>query len=164
MKRPINAVALKRKKKESNAGKGSLKSNPNINNDEDAMQQVTLTREIISNKAVLGKMKLNDEIICYTLENPWLYNEPFVSCIPAGKYIAKKYHSKKYPNVWEIQAVKDRSKILIHAGNLEKDTSGCILVGSSWGFLSDQLAVVSSKVTLINLREILDDEFEIEII
>lgn len=128
------------------------------------MQKVILRREILSNKAVLGVMELNNKEICRTLENPWLNNEPFVSCIPCGKYIAKKYSSQKYKDVWEVQDVSNRSKILIHIGNTEKDTQGCILVGKNWGFLGDELAVLSSTPTLNKIRNILNDEFELKII
>jgi hypothetical protein len=128
------------------------------------MQELKLKREIISNKCVLGTLELNGEELCKTLENPWLNNEPTISCIPAGKYIAKKYNSQKYPDVWELQNVEGRSYILIHNGNLEKHTQGCILVGREWGFLQEELAVLSSNPTLNGLRKKLDDDFSIEII
>lgn len=128
------------------------------------MQELKLKREIISNKATLGTLELEGQELCKTLENPWLNNKPFISCIPAGKYIAKKYSSEKYPDVWELQNVADRSKILIHNGNLERHTQGCILVGLDWGFIDQELAVVSSKPTLNGLRKKLDNEFSIEII
>jgi hypothetical protein len=128
------------------------------------MQELKLRREILSNKAVLGSLQLDNEEICKTLENPWLNNQPFISCIPAGKYIVKKYSSHKYPDVWELQNVDGRSKILIHNGNLEKHTQGCILVGATWGFIDEELAVLNSNATLNRLRKRLDNEFSIEII
>jgi len=128
------------------------------------MQELKLKREIISNKAVLGTLELEGQELCKTLENPWLNNEPTISCIPAGKYICKKYTSEKYPNVWQVKNVEGRSYILIHNGNLEKHTQGCILVGREWGFLNEELAVLSSNPTLNGLRKKLDDEFTLEII
>jgi len=127
------------------------------------MQELKLKREIISNKAILGTIELDNTELCRTLENPWLNNRPYISCIPAGKYIAKKYSSEKYPNVWELQNVNGRSKILIHNGNLEKHTQGCILVGATWGFIDDELAVLNSTATLNRIRKKLNDEFCIEI-
>ena len=128
------------------------------------MQELKLNREILSNKAVLGTLILDGQELCKTLENPWLNNTPTISCIPAGKYIAKKYSSEKYPDVWELKDVPNRSYILIHNGNLEKHTQGCILVGRDWGFLDGELAVLSSVPTLNGLRRKLNDEFVIEII
>jgi hypothetical protein len=128
------------------------------------MQELKLKREITSNKAILGTIEIEGKELCKTLENPWLNNMPFISCIPTGKYIAKKYTSEKYPNVWELQNVEGRSKILIHWGNWEKNTQGCILVGATWDFLDEQLAVTNSVATLNRLRKALDNEFSIEII
>ena len=128
------------------------------------MQELKLFREIISNKAVLGTLNLNNIELCKTLENPWLGNATNISCIPEGKYIVKKYNSEKYPNVWELQDVENRTYILIHNGNIESETEGCILVGSKFGFLGDDLAVLNSLATLNRLRKKLDDNFTIEIV
>lgn len=127
------------------------------------MQKVKLKREIISNKAVLGSLELESKEIAKTLENPWLNNEPFISCIPVGEYIVKTYSSNKYPNVWELQDVEGRSYILIHSGNVEEHTQGCILVGRKWGFLGENIAVLDSRNTLEKLRSILDDQFLLNI-
>ncbi len=127
------------------------------------MQKVKLKREIISNKAVLGSLELEGKEIAKTLENPWLNNEPYISCIPVGEYIVKTYSSNKYPNVWELQDVEGRSYILIHSGNIEEHTQGCILVGRKWGFLGENIAVLDSRNTLEKLRSILDDEFLLNI-
>ena len=127
------------------------------------MQKLKLKREIISNKAVLGSLELESKEIAKTLENPWLNNQPFISCIPLGEYIVKTYSSNKYPNVWELQDVEGRSYILIHSGNVEEHTQGCILVGRKWGFLGENIAVLDSRNTLEKLRSILDDEFLLNI-
>ncbi len=127
------------------------------------MQKVKLKREIISNKAVLGSLEIESKEIAKTLENPWLNNEPFISCIPVGEYIVKTYSSNKYPNVWELQDVEGRSYILIHSGNIEEHTQGCILVGRKWGFLGENIAVLDSRNTLEKLRSILDDQFLLNI-
>jgi len=128
------------------------------------MQEFTLKRQIISNKAILGTLFKQDAEICKTLENPWLNNHPNISCIPNGRYIVKKYSSTKYPDVWELQAVEGRSKILIHQGNIEKHTQGCILVGDKFGFLKDQPAVLNSRTALDKLRSIFPKEFVLNII
>lgn len=128
------------------------------------MRQLVLKRIHLSNTATLGIIYLDDKEICRTLENPWLNNEPFISCIPKHNYVVKKYSSSKYPDVWELQDVQGRSSILIHVGNRAKHTQGCILVGEKWGFLGDDLAVLNSKKTLDKLRDILDDKFLLKII
>jgi hypothetical protein len=127
------------------------------------MQKIELRRDLISNQATLGKLYLSGQVLCETLENPWLNNHSNISCIPTGKYLVKSYSSAKYPNVWELQGVRGRSKILIHIGNTTNNTEGCVLVGKTRGFLKNDIAVLSSRVALEQLREILDDEFELNI-
>jgi hypothetical protein len=126
--------------------------------------KVILRRSVLSNKAILGRLYFNGVGIAHTLENTYLDNQRNISAIPEGDYKVKKYSSAKYPDVWELQDVPNRSKILIHNGNIEEHTRGCILVGDSWGFLNDELAVLNSRHTLKNLREVLPDNFVIKII
>lgn len=88
----------------------------------------------------LGKLYVNDKdtkLFCYTYELPWRSNahdDPNTpqnegSCIPAGKYNIIKETQPKRGNVFRLYDVPGRSGILIHSGNDEKDTIGCILVG-----------------------------------
>lgn len=128
------------------------------------MLQYHLERKIYSSSAILGIWyDHNKKELCRTLENPWIRNIIKISCIPEGKYQCKKFTGKKYKDVWIINDVNRRSYILIHNGNLEKHTQGCVLVGSNWGFLQDELAVLNSRKTLDKLRSILPNEFELEI-
>jgi len=126
------------------------------------MQKVKLKREIISNKAVLGSLELEGKEIAKTLENPWLNNEPFISCIPVGEYKATKDDTGKF-RYWKVLNVECRGLIEIHNGNVESETEGCILVGRKWGFLGENIAVLDSRNTLDKLRSILDDEFLLNI-
>jgi hypothetical protein len=98
------------------------------------------------------------------LENPWRNNLPTISSIPEGPYVCTKFNGNKYKNVWEVNNVVERSAILIHNGNVEEHTKGCILVGKKWGFLKDEPAVLSSRTTLDTLRQVLPDEFKLNII
>jgi len=128
------------------------------------MQELTLYREIISNKAILGTLKLDNVELCKTLENPWLNNLPDISCIPEGKYVVCEFNGTKYKDVWEVRDVKGRTYILIHNGNTESETEGCILVGDVFGFLGDDIAVINSVATLNKLRKRLDDNFILNIV
>lgn len=126
------------------------------------MQRLTLTREIISNKAILGTLSIDGREVAKTLENPWLDNKANVSCIPEGIYKGFKDEAGKF-QWWRIEGVPDRDNIEIHQGNRERDTQGCIIIGAKWGFYKDELAVLQSRVTLEKLQDIIEDEFEIEI-
>ena len=94
-----------------------------------------LIRDEFSDKSTIGKLFLDGEMFCYTLELPWKDNQRSISCIPAGEYkvrmrTAKESSSRDYLHLL-VQDVKDRSYILVHIGNTAKDTRGCILVGQS---------------------------------
>ncbi|WP_342150220.1 DUF5675 family protein [Methylorubrum sp. SB2] len=70
----------------------------------------------------------------HTLEDRWRENAKGVSCIPAGTYRAvphgwKTTEAVKFKKVWRLLDVPKRDAILIHAGNSDADTEGCILVG-----------------------------------
>lgn len=76
----------------------------------------------------------------YSLELPNRGNSVNISCIPAGRYSLKKYSSNKFKSEpgkkgnfdidhYQICNVPNRSKIIIHTGNILKDTKGCILPG-----------------------------------
>ena len=81
----------------------------------------------------------------FTLENPWFENKKWVSCIPTGEYEVWPYSSQKYPDVYEIKFVENRTHILFHWGNYERDTSGCILLGLSAGMMNGQPSVQKSR-------------------
>jgi len=119
-------------------------------------------------KQTLGKLDVynNNEFIfsCYTLELPDKNNASNISCIPKGKYNVKPYHSDKYPNVYQIMNVENRSHILIHQGNYHTDIKGCIIVGSETKDINGDglLDVVNSKNTLEKLKDVLNyNEFEL---
>lgn len=89
-----------------------------------------------------------------TLELPWKDNHRNISCIPAGVYEVKPYSSAKFKNVWELQDVPGRSKILIHAGNTVDDIEGCILAGMRRGLLKGLPAVLDSRKAIDMARGI----------
>lgn len=68
-------------------------------------------------------------IVCYSFELPWLSNVRNSSCIPVDTYPVRKFFHSKFGSVFAVDSVRDRSSILIHAGNTVKDTRGCILPG-----------------------------------
>ena len=68
---------------------------------------------------------------CDTLELPWLDNQKRISCIPEGEYDVIKHVSPKFGECFWILDVPERSEILVHKGNYNRDTLGCVLVGKS---------------------------------
>lgn len=125
---------------------------------------ITLQRSSYGPNGTFGKLiGENSNFLCYTLERPWDDNEPMKSCIPAGIYNCISYSSAKFPDVWQVCNVPGRSNILIHNGNTDKDTEGCILVGDHMGILDNLPAVFNSVQTLKMLKSELPDIFELQI-
>ena len=94
-----------------------------------------LIRDDFSDKSTLGKLYLNGEMFCQTLELPYLDNQRSISCIPEGSYkvrtrLPRESATRDYVHLL-VQDVEGRSYILVHIGNFPKDTKGCILVGQS---------------------------------
>ena len=53
--------------------------------------------------------------------------------IPEGEYILKRdyYHAGKYV-VFEITGIPGRDRVLIHRGNIDDHSKGCVIIGESF--------------------------------
>ena len=102
---------------------------------------------------------------CKALELPNLRNEPYISRIVAGRYLCKKRHSQKYGWHYHITGVPGRTLILIHPGNYNRDTKGCILLGAEFIDINadGQLDVTSSRKTVAAFEALMPEEFFITI-
>lgn len=76
------------------------------------------------------------------------------SRIPAGTYTCRPYSGNKYKDVYEIMNVPNRSAILIHWGNFERDTLGCVLIGNRFT-LKPEPAVLDSKQCFARFRSLI---------
>ena len=124
------------------------------------MPNYRLIRVMQTERGVFGVLTKPDYgALCCTLERPWENNARNISCIPGGFYDVVKHHGRKYKDVWRLLDVPDRSGILFHAGNRMEDSQGCILVGER--FWKD--GVLDSKIALNMLRDLLPDEFSLEV-
>jgi len=108
--------------------------------------KVTIERFSHDEKATIGKLTIEDvkHNMIYTLENPQRETTKD-SRIPAGEYLCRPFNGQKYKNVYEITNVPNRTAILFHWGNLEKDTEGCVLLGNKLGKINGEPAVLESK-------------------
>jgi hypothetical protein len=109
---------------------------------------------------VIGKLTLPDGWSCFTMERPWLNNQPSISCIPEGLYsmgmrsssVVTRTSQSEFIEGWEIQGVVGRSYIMIHPGNWAHNSEGCILPGDGIGFGGDGgLMVKDSRSTFREL-------------
>jgi len=89
--------------------------------------------------------------------------------IPPGEYLCQRgthqlsvglpfetFEVTKVPNCWGI---------LFHKGNVDADSEGCILVGTSFGFLSSEEAVLDSHDAFDKFMEVESgcDQFNLKV-
>ena len=119
-----------------------------------------------SEDGVFGVLTLNGHTVCLTLERPWLDNKPDISCIPPDIYLCKRVDSPAHGDTFKILNVPARSDILFHVGNKVDESSGCILLGSEYGELEDQRAVLSSGKAFSKFMTLMEgvDAFPLQII
>ena len=116
-----------------------------------------IIRDTFTEESTIGRLFINGELFCDTLENPYINNERNISCIPAGQYkarlrLARESATRDYLHLL-VQDVPNRDWILFHRGNTAKDTRGCILVGQS----REQDRVNNSRLAMdLIVKEILN--------
>lgn len=74
-----------------------------------------------------GEVRMNGELVCYSIELPWRDNARNISCIPEGSYRLSKRYSKRFGWHILVRDVPGRSNILIHPANdALRELQGCI--------------------------------------
>jgi hypothetical protein len=109
------------------------------------MIKLLLQRKASKSPYTMGKLFVNGELFCNTLENT-------KKIIPAGTYkIALIWSNKFHRLLPELLNVPNRTAIRIHRGNSVKDTQGCILVGinNKAGWLSNSAKYEEKIVELV---------------
>lgn len=99
-----------------------------------------LSREVYSLYGITGKLK--DEagnFICFTLEHAYNVDGVWMPKVASGTYTCERHPPKRLNyETFELQNVPafqgaNVDGILIHRGNYNKDSVGCILVGLERG-------------------------------
>lgn len=113
--------------------------------------KIEVKRDVRNEKFTLGKMYIDGEFFCYTLEDPVrpagvkVYGD---TAIPALSYEVVMSFSEKFRKPLPLLLdVPGFSGVRIHGGNSVKDTLGCVLVANNrdtgrgviWGSASDEL-------------------------
>lgn len=110
-----------------------------------------------TSSANIGLMLVNGVPGFVTLEPRDMNNERHVSCIPEGFYDCERVRDRTLRNGHKIDetllvtGVPDRDGILFHAGNIEDDTEGCILLGL--GLLPGGNFITSSQLAMQRFKE-----------
>src|SRR3990167_11487521 len=108
------------------------------------MADFTLKRIASRADGTFGVLLEGDLPFALTLERQWQNNAVGASCIPLGGYLCGRVNSPKFGKTFEVKAVKGRSAILFHKGNLDDDTHGCILVGERFDLLNGEVGITAS--------------------
>lgn len=128
--------------------------------------KIKVTRQIFSDIATVGMLSINDQFICFTLEDAVreVEGEPVESwkipnktAIPKGIYQVVIDHSphfgKDLPHILDVPGY---TGVRIHSGNTADDTEGCILVGLT----KRKDFVGQSRMAFEYLFPILDEAYE----
>jgi hypothetical protein len=111
------------------------------------MKIAELIRLETSPQGLIGILRFDGEVFCFTLE-------PDTTFLKQGSYHCQRFSGTKWPDTFEI-AVPGHTAVLFHAGNVEADTKGCVLLGSSTGKLKGERAVLNSGDTFKRFMELL---------
>jgi hypothetical protein len=96
------------------------------------MQEFEIVRDHMDKTPTTGKLLVEGEHFCYTLERPWLDNRDEISCIPEGTYqVLMKFSHHFGRPLPHLLDVPGRDHIMIHVMNVVEQSKGCIGVGES---------------------------------
>ena len=110
-------------------------------------EMVELMRVEQGDDGTFGVLRLDGEAYCVTLEPPDKGNAQNISCIPEGVYECRRTVSPRFGETFEVIDVPQRTSILFHAGNVVRDTRGCVLLGRHYGRVRGDRGVLSSGRT-----------------
>lgn len=137
-------------------------------------KKLVLVRIADTGKETLGHLFLFSDLDlifkCVVLEPPWKGNATGISCIPKGEYTVRPRSGSespkfKYDHLF-IGGTGDRECILIHRGNFNTNTRGCLLVGRGFSDINHDgnPDVFDSTATLDLLAQFIREEIPLEIV
>lgn len=105
---------------------------------------------------------MNDVLVAHTLEHAYehlaQYGPYYAAKLPSGIYSCvrglHRLHNGPQFDTFEVTGVAGHSGILFHVGNYNKDSDGCVLVGSRITKNGDDWAVTQSRVAFNKFMEL----------
>ena len=126
--------------------------------------KMKLRRTFKGTEYTIGKLYLNDEYFCDTLEDvvrPEGRKIAGKTAIPTGEYKVVLTESKRFKKLLPLlMNVPNFTGVRIHSGNTHHDTEGCILVGEN----KVKGRVINSRATMNRLMAQLTGDDTIEIL
>ena len=123
-----------------------------------------ILKRIEINSGTFGKLYIDGDFICHTVERPWKNNEAGVSCIPEGTYNITPHVSPKFGDCYILEqrtlgvtkfGPSQRTHILIHPANHAGQLQGCIAPGRKLGTVGGHWAVLNSREAFNKLMDLL---------
>lgn len=111
----------------------------------------------------LSRVYVNGVFECFAIEDEYrAIKIKGETRIPEGEYKLGCRQSPSHANAWMlwVKDVPGFQFILIHAGNTEKDTEGCLVIGKRVGSISGARAVLDSKQAVKEFYEKVMPEVE----
>jgi len=123
--------------------------------------RIVVNRIVSDNEATLSTVTVDGKFMCFGLEDEYRVNKvPGETRIPSGIYDVRlrefggfnNRYSASFPSMHigmlEVMNVPSFTDILIHIGNYERDTAGCLLVGmgaTTYGDICIQTSRIAYK-------------------
>ncbi len=131
------------------------------------LKRLILIREESGPDRTFGSIFWRDRFVCHTLEPG--DNDTLAPRVPPGFYHLTPHgwapdSPVKFKDTWALngeivsaqpEAGVPRAAVLIHAGNIDDQTRGCILPGLGRGVVNGEPAVTQSKAAMEELRDII---------
>lgn len=131
--------------------------------------KLLVVRNEFSEKSTVGSFYVDDKKFCYTLEDTVRSGPkvPGATAIPTGIYTVIVDKSKRFnrdmPHILDVQGFEG---IRIHSGNTDKDTEGCVLLGTTWlggDFIGGSRAAFDKFFDILQAAIRLKEQITIEI-
>lgn len=144
--------------------------------------KITVERFLSDNDSTVSRILIDGAHECFGLEDEFREDKiPGETRIPAGTYkvgvrTVGGFHtrySKRFPDfhkgMLHIIDVPNFTYILIHCGNTDEDTAGCLLVGSSVNITTGEMSIGGSRIAYRTfypkvIKSALEGSLEIEFI
>lgn len=123
--------------------------------------RIKLTRFAHLSEGTLGKIQFSNGLALYSIERPWLDNQPFVSCIPSGIYELEYDMTGRIKEVPRLRDTFPRTQINIHIANFARELQGCIAPGMDWSIENKIPRVIESRKAMNLLNEFLYKDFDL---
>lgn len=129
---------------------------------------LVLTRTACRPDGIFGELKdESGHLIAYTIEHSYGEGDAWAAKVPAGEYVCLRGNHELHSGpieTFEVTGVPGHQGILIHPGNTEAASEGCILVGESICAGACQM-ITHSRATFARLMEMQAgvDEFRLTV-